>query len=79
MIEIWFHPKTEQDVFDYLGQVRGSYCRQADLIVTNDTPPGLVAVLFDKLRDTEYELEGVSNYYDRLGNSLVSLRRKKNI
>ena len=79
MIEIWFHPKTEKDVLDYLGQVRGSYCRHADLIVTNDTPPGLVAVLFDKLRDTEYELEGVSNYYDRLGNSLVSLRRKKNI
>ena len=76
MIEIWFKPQTELDVLDYVSQIKGSYCRLADLIVVPETRPGLVAVLFDKIRDIDFELEGVSLNYDRLGNTLISLRKR---
>lgn len=76
MIEIYFKPHSELDVFDYVDQINGCGCHQADLIVEPDVYPGFVAKLFDKIRDINWELEGVSLNYDRFGNCLISLRKK---
>ncbi len=76
MIEIYFKPETELEVFDYISQINGCGCHQADLIVSSVIHPGLVAKLFDKIRDINWELEGVSLNYDRFGHFLISLKKK---
>ena len=76
MKSIKFNPQKLFDVLDCIDNINDkSNGKQIDLIVPLTANSRWIAIFFDKLRYTKYELEGVSDINNG-EDTLISLKKK---